>query len=104
MGERLVVVGADAAGMTAASQARRRSRSLEVVAFEKGGYASYAACGEPYYVSGDVDPLDQLIMRTPDQFIKAGVDYFNNCSDLCTAGANQDDSPIAIEVQNLAMI
>ncbi len=74
MAERLVVIGADAAGMTAASQARRRNRQLEVVAFEKTGFASYAACGEPYYISGDVDPIDKLIARTPEQFAKAGID------------------------------
>ncbi|MEN8113501.1 MAG: FAD-dependent oxidoreductase [Actinomycetota bacterium] len=74
MSERLVVIGADAAGMTAASVARRRNRDLEVIAFEKSGYASYAACGEPYYVSGDIDPLDKLIARTPEQFARAGID------------------------------
>jgi len=74
MGERLVVIGADAAGMTAASQARRRDRDLEVVAFEMGDYASYAACGEPYYVAGFIDPLDRLIARTPEQFARAGVE------------------------------
>lgn len=74
MGERLVVIGADAAGMTAASQARRRGRTLEVVVFEKGKFASYAACGEPYFVSGDVENIDDLIARTPDQFARAGID------------------------------
>jgi NADPH-dependent 2,4-dienoyl-CoA reductase/sulfur reductase-like enzyme len=74
MGDRLVVIGADAAGMTAASQARRRDRGLEVVAFEKGTYASYAACGEPYFVSGDVGTIDELIARTPEQFARAGID------------------------------
>jgi NADPH-dependent 2,4-dienoyl-CoA reductase/sulfur reductase-like enzyme len=74
MGERLVVVGADAAGMTAASQARRRNRDLEVVAFERTGIASYSACGEPYYISGEVDTLDELIARTPEQFAKAGIE------------------------------
>lgn len=74
MGERLVVIGADAAGMTAASQARRRDRSLEVIAFEKGKFASYAACGEPYFVSGDVGRIDDLIARTPEQFARAGID------------------------------
>ncbi|MEN8234591.1 MAG: FAD-dependent oxidoreductase [Actinomycetota bacterium] len=74
MSDRLVVIGADAAGMTAASVARRRSRDLEVIAFEKSGFASYAACGEPYYVSGDIDPLDKLIARTPEQFARAGID------------------------------
>ncbi|MGI9585651.1 MAG: FAD-dependent oxidoreductase [Acidimicrobiia bacterium] len=74
MSERLVVVGADAAGMTAASQARRRNRDLEVVAFERTGFASYSACGEPYYIAGEVDSLDQLIARTPDQFARAGIE------------------------------
>jgi len=74
MDERLVVIGADTAGMTAASQARRRNRDLDVVAFEMGDYASYAACGEPYYVAGVVDPLDRLIARTPEQFARAGIE------------------------------
>jgi NADPH-dependent 2,4-dienoyl-CoA reductase/sulfur reductase-like enzyme len=74
MGDRLVVIGADAAGMTAASSARRRDRTLEVIAFEKGKFASYAACGEPYFVAGDVASIDDLIARTPEQFARAGID------------------------------
>jgi NADPH-dependent 2,4-dienoyl-CoA reductase/sulfur reductase-like enzyme len=41
--ERLVVVGADAAGMSAASQARRRDSDLEITAFERGAFTSYSA-------------------------------------------------------------
>ena len=74
MGERLVVIGADAAGMTAASQVRRRNRDFEVIAYEMGNHASYAACGEPYYVAGIIDPIDKLIARTPEQFARAGVE------------------------------
>jgi NADPH-dependent 2,4-dienoyl-CoA reductase/sulfur reductase-like enzyme len=69
--ERLVVIGGDAAGMSAASQARRRRRSpadLSIVAFEKGHFTSYSACGIPYWVGGDVDSRDALISRTPDAF------------------------------------
>jgi NADPH-dependent 2,4-dienoyl-CoA reductase/sulfur reductase-like enzyme len=70
MSERLVVIGGDAAGMSAASQARRRRgpEQLEIVAFERGDYTSYAACGLPYYVSEMVDAIDALIARTPEQF------------------------------------
>ena len=52
MRERLLVVGGDAAGMSAASQARRRRdpEDLEIVAFERGRYTSYSACGIPYLV------------------------------------------------------
>ena len=41
--ERLIVIGGDAAGMSAASQARRRDPDLEIIAFERGAYTSYAA-------------------------------------------------------------
>lgn len=70
MSERLVVVGGDAAGMSAASQARRRrdAGDLEIIAFERSSHVSYAACGEPYHVAGYVDPLERLIARTPEQF------------------------------------
>lgn len=74
MGERLVVIGSDAAGMTAASQVRRRNRDFEVIAYEMGNHASYAACGEPYHIAGIVDPIDKLIARTPEQFARAGIE------------------------------
>jgi hypothetical protein len=60
MTERLVVIGGDAAGMSAASQARRRRgpEQLRIVAFESGGFSSYSACGIPYWVGGLVaDPV-----------------------------------------------
>lgn len=68
--ERLVVIGADAAGMSAASQARRRRGpdDLSIVAFDRGNYASYSACGIPYYVGGSVTDLGSLIARTPATF------------------------------------
>jgi NADPH-dependent 2,4-dienoyl-CoA reductase/sulfur reductase-like enzyme len=68
MGQRLVVIGGDAAGMSAASQARRRYDDLEIVALEKGHWTSYSACGIPYLVGGEVDGPDRLIARTPQQF------------------------------------
>jgi NADPH-dependent 2,4-dienoyl-CoA reductase/sulfur reductase-like enzyme len=68
MTETFVVVGGDAAGMSAASKARREDPDLEIVAFERGDWVSYAACGMPYYVKGDVDSLDDLVQVTPDEF------------------------------------
>jgi NADPH-dependent 2,4-dienoyl-CoA reductase/sulfur reductase-like enzyme len=61
-----VVIGGDAGGMSAASQARRRRADLEIVAFERGDYTSYSACGIPYWVGGVVDSRDRLIARTPE--------------------------------------
>jgi NADPH-dependent 2,4-dienoyl-CoA reductase/sulfur reductase-like enzyme len=68
MPERLVVIGGDAAGMSAASQARRGDPELEIVVLEKGRWTSYSACGIPYYVAGDVEDLDVLVARTPQEF------------------------------------
>src|SRR5687767_12531729 len=68
MAERLLVIGGDAGGMTAAMQARRRRPDLEIVALEKGRWTSYSACGIPYVVGGTVDKLDDLVVRTPAQF------------------------------------
>ncbi|MEU5523467.1 FAD-dependent oxidoreductase [Streptomyces sp. NPDC047860] len=74
--ERLVVVGGDAAGMSAASQARRLRGpgELEIVAFERGHFTSYSACGIPYWVSGDVTDRDRLIARTPEEHRARDID------------------------------
>jgi NADPH-dependent 2,4-dienoyl-CoA reductase/sulfur reductase-like enzyme len=66
LGTQLVVIGGDAAGMSAASQAKKRRPAWHVVAFEKTDITSYSACGLPYFVSGDVREVSQLIARTPE--------------------------------------
>ena len=71
----IVIVGGDAAGMSAASKFKRERPEREVVVFEKGAYVSYAACGMPYYVKGAVDSLDDLVTVTPDEFVEErGID------------------------------
>ncbi|MEU7281512.1 FAD-dependent oxidoreductase [Streptomyces sp. NPDC045431] len=74
--ERLVIIGGDAAGMSAASQARRLKGpdELEIVAFERGHFTSYSACGIPYWVGGDVDDRDRLIARGPEEHRARGID------------------------------
>jgi NADPH-dependent 2,4-dienoyl-CoA reductase/sulfur reductase-like enzyme len=72
--ERLVVIGGDAAGMSAAAQVRRLRKDMEIVVFERGVYTSYAACGLPYLVGGDVDSPDRLVARTPEEFRSGGID------------------------------
>ncbi len=67
MTKRVAVIGGDAAGMGAATQARRLDPSMEIVAFEKGAYTSYSACGIPYVVSGQVPELDSLVVRSPQE-------------------------------------
>ena len=76
MTSRLVVVGGDAGGMSAAAQARRRASSdaLEIVAFERGVHTSYSACGIPYFVGDVVHDADDLVARTPDEHRRNGID------------------------------
>ncbi|HVE74723.1 MAG TPA: FAD-dependent oxidoreductase [Mycobacteriales bacterium] len=74
--ERMVVIGGDAAGMTAASQARRLRdpADLRITAFERGGATSYSACGIPYWIAGTVAARADLIARTPEQHRANAVD------------------------------
>jgi NADPH-dependent 2,4-dienoyl-CoA reductase/sulfur reductase-like enzyme len=74
MGKRLVVIGGVAAGMSAAAKAKRVDREMEVVVYEKGPHISYGACGMPYFIAGDVTDYRDLIVRTPEQMAKQGVE------------------------------
>jgi len=74
--DRLVVIGGDAGGMTAAAQARRRRSvdELEIVAFERDEFTSYSACGIPYFVGNVVKQVDALIARSPEEHRRRGID------------------------------
>nr|MDQ3827406.1 FAD-dependent oxidoreductase [Actinomycetota bacterium] len=76
MTTRVLIVGADATGMSAASQALRRAGrdTLSVVAFEGGCHVSYSACGIPYWVAGDVAGPDALIARSVAEHRANGID------------------------------
>jgi NADPH-dependent 2,4-dienoyl-CoA reductase/sulfur reductase-like enzyme len=76
--QRVVVVGADAAGMSAAHQALRSAATtgcdLDVVVLEKTQDTSYSACGIPYVLAGLVESTDELSARTPEKHRAMGVD------------------------------
>lgn len=63
-----VIIGGDAAGMSAAMQIRRKEPDAKIFAFEKGDTFSYAQCGLPYYIEGVVPSADKLVARTAEQF------------------------------------
>jgi NADPH-dependent 2,4-dienoyl-CoA reductase/sulfur reductase-like enzyme len=74
-----VVVGGDAAGMSAASKAKRDAPDLEVIVFERGEWVSYGACGLPYYVKGAVESLEALVTVPPEAFREErGIDLRTN--------------------------
>ena len=76
MTKRLLVIGGDAAGMSAAAQARRRrpATDLDVIAFERGRYTSYSACGLPYLVADQLHDPQELVARTPEEHRANGID------------------------------
>ena len=71
-----MVIGGDAAGMSAASQARKRRGvdDLAIVAFERGRATSYSACGIPYWIAGTVKSEAELITRSLGSLKSAGVE------------------------------
>jgi NADPH-dependent 2,4-dienoyl-CoA reductase/sulfur reductase-like enzyme len=72
----MVVVGGDAAGMSAAAQARKRRKpeELEIVAFERGRHTSYSACGLPYYAGDVVKDWHDLVARIPEEFAEQAIE------------------------------
>ncbi len=65
---RVVIIGGNAAGMSAAARARRLDRSLEIVVLEKSDHVSWGACGLPYYIEGQVRSLESLVVHPPEYF------------------------------------
>lgn len=71
---RTIIVGATAAGTSAAAKAKRMNPELEVVMYEMRDYVSFGACGLPYFVGEHFDNPNQMIARTPEAFAKQGID------------------------------
>lgn len=75
---RILVIGADGAGMSAAHTALRAAaaagRDVAITALEATGHTSYSACGIPYWIAGDVASGDALVARTAEQHRAAGID------------------------------
>lgn len=65
---KVVIIGGVAGGATAAARIRRLDESAEIVVFEKSGYISYANCGLPYYIGGEIEDREALTLQTPESF------------------------------------
>lgn len=66
--DRLVIIGGDAAGMSAAAKVRREQPERDIVVFERTAHTSYSACGMPYLIGGLIDTPEKLIARSPETF------------------------------------
>ncbi|AMO55037.1 CoA-disulfide reductase [Endozoicomonas montiporae] len=71
---KIVIIGAEAAGMSAAAKARRTDRSAEIVVLEQSDIVSFGACGLPYFVGGYFDDASFMAERSADQFVQSGID------------------------------
>ena len=87
---RVVVIGADAAGGSAASQIKRRLRDeVEVVVLEQQEWTSYAACGIPYWIAGESHGPDGLVARTPEKHRANGLDLHTGTRAVAIDVVNQ---------------
>lgn len=65
---RIIIIGAVAAGTSAAAKARRNDETAEIVIYDRDRYISYSGCGMPYYIGGEVEEADSLTPRDPAFF------------------------------------
>ena len=64
---KIVIIGGVAGGMSAATRLRRLNEDAEIIVLEKGPFVSFANCGLPYYISGDIQERSDLLVQTPEQ-------------------------------------
>lgn len=66
---KILIVGGVAGGASAAARARRLSESAEIIMFERGSFVSFANCGLPYHIGGDITDRSKLLLQTPESFL-----------------------------------
>jgi NADPH-dependent 2,4-dienoyl-CoA reductase/sulfur reductase-like enzyme len=94
MSDPFVVVGGDAAGLSAASKAKRENPDRDVVVFEQGRWVSYAHCGTPYFVKGEVASLNDLLSLSPAEVAERGVDLRRRHE---VTGVNVDAETVGVQ-------
>jgi len=69
MSKKIVIVGGVAGGASAAARARRLDENAEIIVFERGCFVSFANCGLPYHIAGDIKERSDLLLQTPESFL-----------------------------------
>jgi NADPH-dependent 2,4-dienoyl-CoA reductase/sulfur reductase-like enzyme/rhodanese-related sulfurtransferase len=64
---KIVIIGGVAGGMSAATRARRMNERASIIVLEKSGYVSFANCGLPYFISGQIKDEESLFLTTPER-------------------------------------
>ena len=65
---KVCIIGGVAGGATAAARLRRLDETAEIILFERGDYISFANCGLPYHISGQIKERGSLLLQTPERF------------------------------------
>ncbi|TNJ22157.1 CoA-disulfide reductase [Aeromonas sobria] len=87
--KRILIIGGVAGGASAAARARRLSEEAEIVMFERGEFVSFANCGLPYHIGGDIPNRDALLLQTPQSFkrrFNVDVRVFHDVIEIDKAG------------------
>lgn len=92
---KIVIVGGVAGGMSAAARARRHSETAEIIVLERGQYPSFANCGLPYFVSGEITSQDKLLVQTPAS-LKASLNLDVRVGHTVTA-VHPDQQEVTVE-------
>lgn len=98
MSKKILIVGGVAGGASAAARLRRLDESAEIIMFEKGEYISFANCGLPYYIGGEITDKEELTLQTPESFrarFNVDVRVFQKVSAI-------DRAAKVVTVENLA--
>ncbi|QYK00837.1 FAD-dependent oxidoreductase [Shewanella psychrotolerans] len=66
--KKILIIGGVAGGASAAARARRLSEDAQIIMFERGEYVSFANCGLPYHISGEISQRSALVLQTPESF------------------------------------
>ena len=103
-----VVIGGDAAGMSAASRARRTVPEMRITVIEKTRDVSFSACGMPYNIADPTRPMDDLIVRQADAFQKQGIDMMMghtaqqiDRNNRTVTGVTESGKPFAVSYDSL---
>jgi NADPH-dependent 2,4-dienoyl-CoA reductase/sulfur reductase-like enzyme/rhodanese-related sulfurtransferase len=95
---KIIIIGAVAAGTSAAAKARRNDETARITVYEKDDDISYSACGLPYYIGGEVASIDELVPRNAEFFkSKYNVDIFTGHEVLKVNKTNKE-----LTVKNLS--
>ncbi|WCE32600.1 FAD-dependent oxidoreductase [Vibrio sp. SCSIO 43137] len=92
---KIVIIGGVAGGASAAARARRLSEDAEIIMFERGEFVSFANCGLPYHIGGDIQDRSKLLLQTPDSFLARFNIDVRIFSEVCSI--NRADKSITVK-------